>query len=292
MKKKRQKQIFIAYCLIVLVISALSIYTLSQLHKFSVLTVFLSVSVFSFLILFFLFLSSKDIKYQKPQWFLVIILLIGSIYGLQSSPDVHFDETKEEYTGIDISKWNGSVNLEKVVLEIDFIIIRCGYTSNVDVTTQKIDNEFETNLKQCIDLGIPYGVYYYSLAATPEAAKSDAEYTLDLLDGNIPPLGVYIDVEDEMYQGHLSKEELTDITISFVDTIEETKNKGGIYANYYWWTEKLDHDTLSPYLKWLALYSETYEMEDIYHMHQYTDKGTLKGITGDFDVNIVKEKFW
>lgn len=289
MKKKRKNQFFILYLLCILGVSALSMYSIYQLHHFSILTIILSVGLFSFLILFFLFLLTRDIKYQKTQWFLVIFLLISSLYGIQTKRP---SKLTKEYNGIDISKWNGNVNLQNVVLEIDFVIIRCGYTSNTDGTTLKIDDQFKENIKQCKELGIPYGVYYYSLAITPALAKLEADYTLSLLDGDIPPLGVYIDVEDEQYQGNLSKDELTNIALTFVKTIENTEIDGGVYANYYWWNHKLDNNVLEPYLKWLAFYSEEYEMEEIYQIHQYSDAGQLSGSDGAFDVNVIKEKYW
>ncbi|WRK53501.1 hypothetical protein SD457_26425 [Coprobacillaceae bacterium CR2/5/TPMF4] len=55
--------------------------------------------------------------------------------------------------------------------EIDFVIIRCGYTSLSDGTTIKEDPLFEQNINQCIQLSIPYGVYYYSLARDETQAK-------------------------------------------------------------------------------------------------------------------------
>ena len=67
--------------------------------------------------------------------------------------------------------------------EIDFVIIRCGYTSLTDGTKTKVDPLFEQNIKQCQNLNIPYGVYYYSLATEAAQAKKEAEYVNHLLDG-------------------------------------------------------------------------------------------------------------
>ena len=36
--------------------------------------------------------------------------------------------TDGKYIGIDISKWNKEVNLQLASQEIDYVIIRCGYT--------------------------------------------------------------------------------------------------------------------------------------------------------------------
>lgn len=289
MKKSKQKAL-ILYGLTILASSSLAFYALHQLVTFSIWSLLISVFIFIFIITAILSFFSNTTKRFRPTYILAIILCISSLYSLVFHP--YQKPYRETYMGIDVSKWNGDVNLQNIIFEIDFVIIRCGYTSNIDGTTHKIDEQFHENIKQCKDLGIPYGVYYYSLASTTEAAKEEALYTLSLLDGDIPPLGVYIDIEDETYQGHLSKQELTNIALTFVSTIEEQHNRGGVYANYYWWTTKLDRDTLQPYLKWLAFYSESYTLEDTYHLHQYTDQGTLNGLPGTYDINMAQEKFW
>ncbi len=73
--------------------------------------------------------------------------------------------------------------------EIDFVIIRCGYTSLTDGTKTKVDPLFEQNIKQCQNLNIPYGVYYYSLATEAAQAKKEAEYVNHLLKDRVPDLG-------------------------------------------------------------------------------------------------------
>ena len=76
---------------------------------------------------------------------------------------------------------------------IDFAIIRCGRGS--DLTAQD-DTKWAVNTAACERLGIPYGVYLYSLAQTDEEARSEAAHALRLLDGKHPQLPVYLDLED------------------------------------------------------------------------------------------------
>ena len=202
----------------------------------------------------------------------------------------HYTFEEIYYHGIDISKWDGDVDLSSTAL--DFVIIRCGYTSNEDGLTIKPDSQFEQNIKQCKELGIPYGVYYYSCATDTIQATKEAKYTLSVLKDDIPPLGVYFDMEDPTYQQHLPRDQLTAIATAYLETIEENGHTGGIYANYYWWNNKLDQDKLNDYLKWIAIYDDEYAIEDQYHLHQYSDSGEVVGIEGEFDVNITKSKFW
>ena len=71
--------------------------------------------------------------------------------------------------GIDISEFNGDVNIDALKGQIDFVIIRCGYGSNY---TNQDDTQYENNVRKCLAAGIPYGVYLYSYAKNTDMAKS------------------------------------------------------------------------------------------------------------------------
>ena len=80
--------------------------------------------------------------------------------------------------GIDISEFNGSVDIAALQGQVDFVIIRCGYGS--DYANQD-DPQFEANVKKCQAAGIPWGTYLYSYAKTKAMAQSEAAHTLRLL---------------------------------------------------------------------------------------------------------------
>lgn len=63
--------------------------------------------------------------------------------------------------GIDVSSWQGNIDWNKVKKsDIDFVIIRCGYGS--DIKSQD-DSKWERNVEECERLGIPYGVLHLFL---------------------------------------------------------------------------------------------------------------------------------
>ena len=74
--------------------------------------------------------------------------------------------------GIDISEFNGSVDIAALQGQVDFVIIRCGYGS--DYANQD-DPQFEANVKKCQAAGIPWGTYLYSYAKTVEMAQKVIE---------------------------------------------------------------------------------------------------------------------
>lgn len=57
----------------------------------------------------------------------------------------HNDKLSKDgiYIGIDISKWNEQVDLQLAIQEIDYVIIRCGYTSSTDGTKTIEDPYFK-----------------------------------------------------------------------------------------------------------------------------------------------------
>lgn len=238
------------------------------------------------------FLFKKYKKQRSLLKFMTTVLAVILIFtgGLVFN---HNDRIAKEgqYIGIDISKWNDHVDLQLARQEIDFVIIRCGYTSLSDGTKTKSDPLFEQNLKQCQDLKIPYGVYYYSLATNAAQAKKEADYVNKLLDGNVPDLGVFIDLEDEDFQGAMTNEQLTVVATTFLDNIQN-QNKKGIYANHHWWTTKLTDEKLDSYIKWKARYNDDMSLEESYQILQYSETGHIKGIDGNVDLNMIIDKYW
>ena len=89
--------------------------------------------------------------------------------------------------GIDISSWQGDIDLEK--LNPGFVIIRAGCGKNRDSKAIR-------NMDLCEKLGIPYGVYWYSYALTVEAAREEARLCLSMIEGRRIDVGVWFDMED------------------------------------------------------------------------------------------------
>ncbi|MBS5587923.1 MAG: hypothetical protein KHX14_03775 [[Clostridium] spiroforme] len=199
--------------------------------------------------------------------------------------------TDGKYIGIDISKWNKEVDLQLASQEIDYVIIRCGYTSLSDGKKTKEDPYFKQNLKQCEELSIPYGIYYYSLARDEYQAKKEANFVTKLLNNKIPPLGVFIDLEDEKFQNDLTNNELTIVATTFLENIPN-QNKKGIYANHHWWSTKLTDSKLDKYIKWKARYNDKPTIEDEYAILQYSQTGNIKGVIGNVDLNVINNKYW
>ena len=72
--------------------------------------------------------------------------------------------------GIDVSRWQGAIDWEKVKADgVEFAMLRAGYGQG------NIDAQFERNAGECTRLGIPFGVYWFSYAYTPAMARREAQ---------------------------------------------------------------------------------------------------------------------
>lgn len=130
-----------------------------------------------------------------------------------------------EKKGIDVSKWQGKIDWEKVKADgVEFAIIRCGYGKN---TTSRDDGWWEYNVSECERLGIPYGVYLYSYATSISEAQSEAEHTLRLLKGHHPALPVYYDLEDEKVEA-TGKAMIGEMAKTYCDMVASSGYRVGI----------------------------------------------------------------
>lgn len=294
MKKKRKRKYFITKNIKFILILSIIVFSCSLYYK-RYLPDYIIHSLVILLIILFFFFSYLLKKYKKQQNFIKTISILASICLLISAIVIfnRNDKLSKDgiYIGIDISKWNDQVDLQLASQEIDYVIIRCGYTSLTDGTKTIADPYFEQNIKQCEELSIPYGVYYYSVARDTAQAVKEANFVTNLLNNKIPDLGVFIDIEDEQFQGDLSNDTLTSIAISFLDNIPN-QNKKGIYTNHHWWTTKLTDERLNNYIKWKARYNDNPIIEDDYHLLQYSETGSIKGIIGNVDLNMTSNKYW
>lgn len=194
-----------------------------------------------------------------------------------------------ELRGIDVSSHQGSINWEAVKNSgIDFVILRCGYGENL---TSQDDTRFVSNMLECERLGIDYGVYLYSYALNENGAVSEANHVLRLIKGHNVKYGVWFDMEDadgyKERKGMPSDATLVNICKVFCDTIRANGYDAGIYASYYWLVTSLNSSKLDEYDKWVAQWSSRCSYTKPYKMWQYSSSGTVNGISGSVDMNIM-----
>lgn len=183
--------------------------------------------------------------------------------------------------GIDISKWNGKIDFQKVKnYGTDFLIIRSSYGKE---SPNQIDKRFEENYKNAKAVGIPVGVYHYSYADSVEDARKEAQFCLKNISGKQLEYPVCFDIEDRT-QLCLSNHQRTDICKAFCEEIENAGYYVMIYCNFNWYKNYLCFDELKKYDLWLAHWDVT-EPGTECGIWQKTNKGQIDGINGNVDLN-------
>lgn len=182
--------------------------------------------------------------------------------------------------GIDVSYYQGNIDWMRVKNSgVKFAILRLGYTGYASAKNKAVDPMFETYYKNAKAVGLPVGVYYFSRATTVEEGVSEANFVLKHLEGKQLEYPVYIDVEDNYYQANASKANLTDAVKAFCNTLEAKKYYVGIYANVYWFNNKLNLNELVLYDKWVAQWNTTNTFKEKYGMWQFSSTGNVGGIS-------------
>lgn len=190
--------------------------------------------------------------------------------------------------GIDVSEHQGVINWDKLLGKIDYAILRVGYGS--DITSQD-DKYFKRNADECTRLKIPFGVYLYSYATTVSQAESEAKHTLRLIKGYKLDYPVYYDLEDGNTTGRESASTIANIAKTFCEILEKNNYFVGIYANTYWFNNKLTDKIFNNYVRWVAEYNKVCNYKGKYHMWQYSSTGRLDGIAGNIDMNYCYEEY-
>lgn len=190
-----------------------------------------------------------------------------------------------EVLGIDISTWQDStkISYNELVKEIDFAILRAGFTAQADGRTLVTDNQFENHYKELSKRSVPMGVYFYSCAVTKNQARREALYVLDLIKDKTFAYPIYIDTEDSTYQGKATKQQLTNAIKAFCEVIQDEGLIPGVYASESWFNSKLDISQLTGIDFWVANWSAKPKIR--HDMWQHSDKGRLTGYTGNLDLN-------
>ncbi|MBR5178012.1 MAG: hypothetical protein IKW90_04360 [Lachnospiraceae bacterium] len=205
---------------------------------------------------------------------------------------VYIDENgnKASVRGIDVSKYQGNIDWKKVSeAGVEFAIIRLGYRG-MNEGTLEMDPYFEKNIKGASDNGIDVGVYFFSQAITKEEAVEEAEFVLTAISAYDVTYPIVFDTEkvttfDARANG-LSVADRTDICIAFCDRVGREGYTPMFYANTKYMIMGLDLERLQKYDRWYAVYSDSITFPYNFQMLQYSDKGTIPGITGGVDLDI------
>ena len=215
---------------------------------------------------------------------------IESISGKYYYEDDHFTSM----FGIDVSEHQNNIDWRKVKDDsVEFAYLRIGRRG---ATEGKLypDEHFEENYNGVIANGIKLGVYFFSQAIDEKEAIEEAHWVLDTLNGRKVDLPIVYDCEEVHMDDAVSritlleKEQLTRNAIAFMEEIKKNGYDAMFYAYPYWASTYIDMEKLKDYPLWYAQYDGTESsFEYPVTIWQYSAEGTINGIEGETDLNIM-----
>ncbi len=188
--------------------------------------------------------------------------------------------------GIDVSKWQGEIDWDKVVSSgVEFVMIRIGAQDGFD-GDYYLDKYFLKNIKGATDKGIDIGLYFYSFATDSKEAIKQANWIINNIKDYKIVLPVVFDWECWKYFNtlNISLFDITKVQESFLDTITSKGYSGARYGSKTYlskmWLE-------SDYPTWLAHYTKETDYDKEYFMWQLCSDGVIEGIDGFVDINVL-----
>lgn len=198
-------------------------------------------------------------------------------------------KNKDTSVGIDVSKWQGKIDFEKVAdSSAEFVMIRIGVQDGF-AGKPLLDKFFLQNYINAKAAGLKVGVYFYSYATTLEEAAEQAYFVTETLRGNGMDLDLPVVFDWESWEKlstlNMSLNDLNDCAKIFLEIVEKEGYEGALYGSKFYLKNNLW--LLDDYDMWLAHYANQTDYEGKYFMWQCSANGRIPGIQGDVDINIL-----
>ncbi len=201
------------------------------------------------------------------------------------------DGSRASMVVIDVSTYQTDIDWEAVKADgVDGVMIRVGYRGYGSEGKLVLDDMFVEHVEGATAAGLRVGVYFFSQAINYDEGVEEARFVLDAIkDYNITcPVVIdteYIEAEGARTEG-LSVEARTDGVVGFCDAVKQAGYRPMIYANRNWFVQCLDMTRLGGYELWLAHYVNQTDFPYRFTGWQYTNQGTVSGISGSVDINV------
>ena len=209
-------------------------------------------------------------------------------------------ETDQVTIGIDVARYQGTIDWAQVAASgIDFVMVRVGYRAD---TTREIcaDTNAKFNMQEAQKNGIKVGAYFFSTATSTQEAVEEADWVADFIAQYQITYPVAYDCEGfdqpDSAQYQLSNAQRTDIAIAFLQEIYSRgytpmfySSMGELTGNAKWDTDRI----AGTYRIWVSQYpaapypqTAASSYSGTHAMWQYTNRGTVAGISRPVDVNV------
>lgn len=185
----------------------------------------------------------------------------------------------EYIEGIDVSKWQGSINFQEVKNSgIEIVYIRSS------VGNSYVDPYFKQNYNNAKANNLKVGIYHFVMARNTTEAISEARFFVSVIQGLQPDCRLAMDFETLT---DLSVAEINAISTTFLETVKNLSGKEVvIYSDAYNANNIFDANLANNYPLWIAEYQVDKPNSTNWASWigwQYTDVGKVSGISGNVD---------
>ena len=192
--------------------------------------------------------------------------------------------------GIDVSEWQGDIDWQQVKDSgVEFVIIRVGGRGTEEGTLYG-DDRAQEYYEGATAVGLKVGAYIFAQSITVEEAIEEAEYVLNAVkdwEVQMPLVYDWEYVDEVARTADMDSRTLTDMAKAFCDTIRDAGYTPMLYFGRSQSVDLLNLEELVEYPFWLAMYSTIMDYPYKIDMWQYTDEGTVPGISGNVDMNLL-----
>ena len=191
-------------------------------------------------------------------------------------------------TGVDVSEMQDDIDWSAVKEDgISFAMIRIGYRG---MTEGKLfeDSKFENNFAGATDAGIKCGAYFFSQAITEAEAVEEANFILEKLGGRHLDYPVALDLEATKESRAFGKDPrvMSGVARAFCEPIRKAGYDVFIYGNSDDLAYVLKEEKLNDFDTWYAQYDVAPGVTYKCRMWQYSNTGSVSGISGEVDLNL------
>lgn len=228
---------------------------------------------------------------KRSWWLAIIILVIAGFFAwtpikrwirhrVRPNTRTTIVDSKE-YNGIDVSKYQGNINWQKVAQDqkIQFVYVKASEGAT------RVDQKYSENIRKAREAGLKVGSYHYFIGrkSAREQFVNFNRYVVRSQQDLIP----MVDVE-ELGNRTVSRRELQRNLMDFMQLVKDEYGKYPLlYSQYGFYNKQLAPEFNRFYI-FIARYGKrepTLKGGGKYNIWQFTEKGHIDGIKTTVDLD-------
>ena len=235
--------------------------------------------------------SLTDVSGNKTEWDFTVEVVEEIETDDTQPPFYPFSSFKEDHAGegrhygIDISRWQGDIDFNRVKnAGVEFVIMRIGYSEEGELF---LDKYYEQNIERAKAAGVPVGLYVFSYESTEEEVRASTQMLLKQIEGMDLELPIVFDWENfsHFQQYGISFQQLNHLYDVFEEEVTAAGYDSMLYGSKYYLQAVWAHTDTRPV--WLAHFTSQTNYEGPYKIWQASATGQVPGIDAYVDMNIL-----